>query len=90
MFLIDYQIAGEQTSSDRLLLESQQWDVESLPSLTSEQLIESAEAIAVELETRVIFDADGSVNWCGFHDLSIPSSLFAQRGVAILICVGRE
>ncbi len=33
--------------------------------LTSEQLIESAKAIAVELETRAISDADGSVNWIG-------------------------
>jgi type 2 lantibiotic biosynthesis protein LanM len=50
-----------QTSSQK----SQQWDVESLPLLNSEEFIQSARAIAVELETRAIPDVEGSVNWIG-------------------------
>ncbi|MFN6565701.1 type 2 lanthipeptide synthetase LanM family protein [Dendronalium sp. ChiSLP03b] len=41
------------------------WDVESLPVLNSQQLIEEAKAIATELEARAIPDPDGSVNWIG-------------------------
>jgi type 2 lantibiotic biosynthesis protein LanM len=50
-----------QTSSK----ESEQWEGESLPLLSSEQLIEAASAIAVELETKAIPDPDGSINWIG-------------------------
>lgn len=45
--------------------ESEQWDVESLPLLNSQQLIAEARAIATELEARAIPDPDGSVNWIG-------------------------
>ncbi|BAY08493.1 type 2 lanthipeptide synthetase LanM family protein [Calothrix sp. NIES-2098] len=45
--------------------ESEQWNVESLPLLNSQQLIAEARAIASELEARAIPDPDGSVNWIG-------------------------
>ncbi|MBW4574204.1 MAG: type 2 lantipeptide synthetase LanM family protein [Aphanothece sp. CMT-3BRIN-NPC111] len=45
--------------------ETGQWNLESLPRLSSEQLISEAIAIAIELETRAIPDPDGSVNWIG-------------------------
>lgn len=45
--------------------ESKRWEVESLPLLSSEQLIEEAQAIAAKLEARAIPDPDGSVNWIG-------------------------
>lgn len=44
---------------------SESWEVESLPLLNSEQLIEEARKIAAELETRAILDPNGSVNWIG-------------------------
>lgn len=50
-----------QTSSEK----SAQWDAESLPLLSSEQLIEEAKAIAAELEARSIANPDGSLNWIG-------------------------
>ncbi|MDJ0594891.1 MAG: type 2 lanthipeptide synthetase LanM family protein [Pleurocapsa sp. MO_226.B13] len=43
----------------------QQWQHESLPLLSSEQLIQEARKIATELEARAIQDADGSLNWIG-------------------------
>lgn len=43
----------------------QQWQEESLPLLSSEQLIQEARKIATELEARAIQDADGSLNWIG-------------------------
>ncbi|MBD2531786.1 type 2 lantipeptide synthetase LanM [Nostoc flagelliforme FACHB-838] len=42
-----------------------QWQGESLPLLSSEQLIAEAKEIATQLETRAISDPDGSVNWIG-------------------------
>src|SRR5262249_8187949 len=39
--------------------------VQSFPLLTSEALIEEAQAIATVLESRAITDADGSINWIG-------------------------
>jgi type 2 lantibiotic biosynthesis protein LanM len=45
--------------------EHEQWNIESLPLLNSEQLIEKARAIAAELETRAMLNFDGSVNWIG-------------------------
>ena len=38
---------------------------ESLPPLSSEQLIQEARKIATELEARALQDADGSLNWIG-------------------------
>jgi type 2 lantibiotic biosynthesis protein LanM len=43
--------------------DSERWDAESLPLLSSEQLIEEAKAIATALELTAIPDPDGSVNW---------------------------
>lgn len=80
-----------QTSSQ----ESNQWDVESLPLLNSQQLIEEAKAIAAEIETRAIPDPDGSVNWIGLvympeeerYQLQVLNdSLYAGRcGVALFL-----
>lgn len=79
-----------QTSS-----KDEQWDVESLPLLNSEQLIEAARAIAAELEMRAIPDPDGSVNWIGldyepkaerFQLQVLNDSLYAGRcGVALFL-----
>ncbi len=55
-----------QTSTDK----HQQWQQESLPPLSSEQLIEEARNIATELEARAIQDADGSLNWIGMGFVS--------------------
>jgi type 2 lantibiotic biosynthesis protein LanM len=52
-----------QTSSE----ESEQWDVESAPLLSSAQLIEEAGAIANALEKTAILDPDGSINWIGLN-----------------------
>lgn len=75
--------------------ESEQWNSESLPLLSSEQLIEEAKAITAELETRAIPDADGSVNWIGlgyvseaerFHLQVLNDSLYDGRcGVALFL-----
>ncbi|MDZ7960293.1 MAG: type 2 lanthipeptide synthetase LanM family protein [Aulosira sp. DedQUE10] len=80
-----------QTSSQQ----SNQWDVESLPLLNSQQLIEEAKAIAAEIETRAISDPDGSVNWIGLvympeeerYQLQVLNdSLYAGRcGVALFL-----
>ncbi len=43
----------------------QQGQEESLPPLSPEQLIQEAQKIATELETRALQDADGSLNWIG-------------------------
>jgi type 2 lantibiotic biosynthesis protein LanM len=43
----------------------QQRQEQSLPPLSSEQLIQEARNIATELETRALQDADGSLNWIG-------------------------
>ncbi|MBD2679305.1 MULTISPECIES: type 2 lanthipeptide synthetase LanM family protein [Nostoc] len=44
---------------------SPQWNAESLPLLSSAELIAEASAIATNLETTAIPDPDGSVNWIG-------------------------
>ncbi|MBW4576035.1 MAG: type 2 lantipeptide synthetase LanM family protein [Aphanothece sp. CMT-3BRIN-NPC111] len=51
--------------AQNLSQESQLWQAESLPLLSSEQLIEEARAIATVLEKTAIPDPDGSVNWIG-------------------------
>lgn len=43
----------------------QQWNAESLPLLSSAELIAEASAIAANLEMTAIPDPDGSVNWIG-------------------------
>ncbi|MDZ8082016.1 MAG: type 2 lanthipeptide synthetase LanM family protein [Nostoc sp. DcaGUA01] len=43
----------------------QQWNAESLPLLSSAELIAEARAIATDLEMTAIPDPDGSVNWIG-------------------------
>ena len=50
-----------QTAADK----HQQWQEESLLPLSSEQLIQEARKIAIELEARALQDADGSLNWIG-------------------------
>ncbi len=50
-----------QTAADK----HQQRQEESLPPLSSEQLIQEAGKIATELEARALQDADGSLNWIG-------------------------
>lgn len=42
-----------------------QWQGESLPLLSCEELIAEAKEIASQLEARAICDSDGSVNWIG-------------------------
>lgn len=63
--------------------------------MNSEQLIEEAKAIAAELETRAIPDADGSVNWIGLVYMSeaerfqlqvLNDNLYAGRcGIALFL-----
>ncbi|ACC81750.1 type 2 lanthipeptide synthetase LanM family protein [Nostoc punctiforme] len=52
--------------------EHEKWQAESLPLLTTEQLIAEAQAIATQLETRAIMDFDGSINWIGL--VSVPEA----------------
>ena len=96
---IDTQIAIIQSSFHVKMAQTssqdKQWDVESLPLLNSQQLIEEARAIAGELETRAIPDADGSVNWIGlgyvseaerFHLQVLSDNLYEGRcGVALFL-----
>ncbi len=49
---------------------TQKWQGESSKILNSEELIQSALAIAEELETRSIKDPDGSLNWIGMGFVS--------------------
>lgn len=50
--------------------DSASWEVQSLPLLTPEELLEEAQAIAMELEAKAIQDPDGSVNWIGLGYVS--------------------
>jgi type 2 lantibiotic biosynthesis protein LanM len=80
-----------QTSSE----ESEQWNVESAPLLSSAQLVEEARAIANALEKTAIIDPDGSVNWIGlsyvpeaerFRLQVLDSGLYDGRcGVALFL-----
>ncbi|MDF5709609.1 MAG: type 2 lanthipeptide synthetase LanM family protein [Nostoc sp. S4] len=73
----------------------QQWNAESLPLLSSADLIAEAKAIATELETTAIPDPDGSVNWIGLgyvHEAErfrlqvLGNSLYDGRtGVALFL-----
>ena len=73
----------------------QQVQEESLPLLSSEQLIQEARKIATELEARALQDADGSLNWIGmgfipeaecFQLQVLENSLYDGRcGVALFL-----
>lgn len=75
--------------------QSQTWEAETLPTLTSEELIVEAQAIANQLESRAIPDRDGSVNWIGLGYVSsaerfrlqiLGHSLYEGRcGVALFL-----
>ncbi|RCJ42659.1 lanthionine synthetase [Nostoc minutum NIES-26] len=74
---------------------SPQWNTESLPLLSSAELIAEASAIATDLETTTIPDPDGSVNWIGLgyvHEAErfrlqvLGNSLYDGRsGVALFL-----
>ncbi|MBW4422320.1 MAG: type 2 lantipeptide synthetase LanM family protein [Myxacorys californica WJT36-NPBG1] len=67
----------------------QPWNAESLPLLSAEQLLQDAQAIATELETRAIPDVDGSINWIGL-DYVVQAERYQLHTLGDSLCDGRS